>query len=182
MNVARDVARDAGIDGIPIAAAKQDPDPNVASAFASMILREIEDGADRLGIEGGADRLGIGMQLMLGPAVPEDARDLQIGVEQRVEVESDASPQWFILRVSDSMSGVYQVDVKGIDGGGFFGFDPMTYLYSFQNDSLELMDRDDDSGDGFDSRLDDVVLDEGSYYIAVIEITGSSGSFSIEID
>lgn len=122
------------------------------------------------------------MRLTLGIADPENARDLQIGVEQRVEVESDGSPQWFILRVSDGMRGVYQVNVRGLDGGGLFGFDPMTYLYSFQNNSLALTDSDDDGGDGFDSRLDDVELSEGSYYIAVIEITGSSGSFSIRID
>ena len=127
-SVANAVATDVARRGVEVAVAKPDPDAVVDGTAASRIRREIESGADRF-----ADRLGIGMRLTLGIADPENARDLQIGVEQRVEVESDGSPQWFILRVSDGMRGVYQVNVRGLDGGGFFGFDPMTYLYSFQN-------------------------------------------------
>ena len=61
--------------------------------------------------------------------------------------------------------------------------DPVLYLYQEQTNgfAVDAIDYDDDSGDGFNSRIEREIQADTTYYLEIEEIGGISGNFNVAI-
>ena len=83
------------------------------------------------------------------------------------------------LALQIDASGRYRIDVIAVDAD----LDPVVYLYQRQINGIafDAIDYDDDSGDGFNSRIERRLDANTPYYLEIEEISGISGDFNVAI-
>ena len=96
----------------------------------------------------------------------------------RTSVQLDAN-QRAPLALEINEPGRYRIDATAVHAD----LDPVMYLYQVQPDgfAVDAIAYDDDTGDGFNSRIEMELQADISYYLEIEEISGFAGEFNVAI-
>ena len=102
----------------------------------------------------------------------DEARTISPGLPQTLDLDAGALS---LFRLEVTQTGTYRIDAVPIESGA----DLFLFLWQGQ---AQLMSADDDSGSGFNPRLEASLDADTTYYVGVDDLNGEPARYRISVD